>query len=267
MRLLLYTLLGMIILATDVRAETIRITNGEWEPFLSNYSYQYGLNSHIVTEAFKLEGIDVVWGFFPWQRASEHAKKAENWDASCCWWPNNARKKEFLVSDAITQTSFVFYHLKSVEFHWDSIQDLEGIKIGATSQYHYGTEFMDAIATKRLDVEFTIKDEFNYKKLLAGRIQIFPNDLSVGNAQIRNYLSADEASLLTHSPKTFGVSTLHLIMSKNNKRNTYFLDKFNSGLKKLKVSGRYQQMLKDMKAGKYDKKKFIYEHPTMKNNN
>jgi len=267
MRILLYTLLGMIILATDVRAETIRITNGEWEPFLSNYSYQYGLSSHIVTEAFKLEGVDVQWSFFPWQRANENAKDTENWDASCCWWPDDETKKEFLLSDAITQTSFVFYHLKSVEFQWGSLEDLQGIKIGTTTKYHYGNEFMEGITAKKFDVEFALKDEFNYKKLLARRIQIFPNDPSVGDSQIRNYLSADEAKLLTHNPKVFGLSTIHLIMSKNHKRNQYFLDKLNSGLKKLKASGRYQQMLKDMKAGKYDKNKFIYEHPTMKNNN
>jgi polar amino acid transport system substrate-binding protein len=257
----------MIIFATNLFAETIRITNGEWAPLLSNYSYQYGLTSHIVTEAFKLEGIDVEWGFFPWQRANENAKDTKNWDASCCWWPDDETKEEFLMSDAITQTSFVFYHLKSVDFEWNSLQDLEGIKIGTTTKYFYGNEFMDAIAAKKINVEYTLKDEFNYKKLLAGRIQVFPNDPSVGNSQIRNYLSADEAKLLTHSPKTFGESTIHLMMSKNHKRNKYYLDKLNSGLKKLKVSGRYQQMLKDMKAGKYDKKKFIYEHTAVENNN
>jgi polar amino acid transport system substrate-binding protein len=260
MKILVFTLLGMIIFAADLLAETIRISNGEWEPFLSNYSYQYGLDSHIVTEAFKLEGIDVEWGFFPWQRANENAKNSKNWDASCCWWPDNETTKEFLMSAPITQTSFVFYHLKSYKLHWDSLQDLKGIKIGGTTMYHYGNEFMDAIAEKTLSVEFTTKDEFNYKKLLAGRIQIFPNDPSVGDAQIRGHLSPNEASLITYHPKRFGISSLHLIMSKNHQRNKYFIDKFNAGLKKLKESGRYQQMLNDLEAGKYDKKKFIFEN-------
>jgi len=259
MRVLLYALLGMIISTTELFAETIRITTGEWEPFFSKYSYQYGLDSHIVTEAFKLEGIEVEWGFFPWQRANEYAKDENNWDASCCWWPDDLTKKEFFVSDPITQTSFVFFHLKSYNFHWNSLQDLHGMKIGGTSKYDYGKEFMDALEEKTLNVEFTSKDEFNFKKLVAGRIEIFPNDPDVGNAQIKNYLSPDEADLLTQSPKEFGVSTLHLIVSKENKRNQYFLDKFNAGLKKLKASGRYQQMLRDLESGKYDKKDFIFE--------
>jgi polar amino acid transport system substrate-binding protein len=242
----------MIVFTTELAAETIRITSGEWEPYLSKDIYKYGLDSHIVTEAFRLEGIDVEWGFFPWQRAYENARDMNNWDASCCWWPDNETKSEFLVSDTITKTSFVFYHLKSYKFDWDSLQDLEGITIGGTSEYHYGNEFMDAIEAKKLSVEYTSKDEFNYKKLLAGRIQIFPNDPSVGKAQIRNNLSKQEAKLLTYHPKKFGASTLHLIMSKNHNRNKYYLEKFNAGLKKMKASGKYQQMLDDLENGKYD---------------
>jgi polar amino acid transport system substrate-binding protein len=260
MRGFLYTLLIIVILTKDLFAETIRITNGEWEPFLSNYSYQYGLDSHIVSEAFKLEGVTVEWGFFPWQRAYQHAIDGRNWDASCCWWPDGKTKTKFLMSDAISETSFVFFHLKSYDFHWNSIQDLNGLKIGGTSQYFYGEEFMDAIDAQILDVDITSKDEFNYKKLLSGQIQIFPNEPAVGNAQIKNYLSPEEANLLTHNPKKFEISTLHLIMSKNNKRNKYFLDKFNAGLQKLKASGRYQQMLNDLHAGKYDKKTHIFEN-------
>lgn len=257
MRFLLATLLGMILFTTNVLAETIRITSGEWEPYLSSYNYQYGFDSHIVTEAFKLEGVTVEWGFFPWQRAYQYAKDGNDWDASCCWWPDDKIKKEFLVSDVITTTSLVFFHLTSYNFHWSSLQDLKGIKIGGTSKYNYGKEFMDAVDAKEINVEFVTKDEFNYKKLLAGRIQIFLNDPSVGNAQIKNYLSPDEADLLTYNPKKFGVNTLHFIININNKRSNYFLDKFNAGMKKLKASGRYQQMLKDFEDGKYDKRQFI----------
>ena len=252
MKVLLCILLWMIVFTTELAAETIRITSGEWEPYLSKHIYKYGLDSHIVTEAFRLEGIDVLWGFFPWQRAYENARDMNNWDASCCWWPDDETTNEFLVSDTITETSFVFYHLKSYKLEWDSLQDIEGVKIGGTTKYHYGNEFMNAVESKKINVEYTPKDEFNYRKLLAGRIDIFPNDPAVGKAQIRNNLSQDEANLLTYHSKKFGKSTLHLIMSKDHKQNKYFLDKFNAGLKKLKSSGRYQQMLDDLDAGKYD---------------
>jgi polar amino acid transport system substrate-binding protein len=259
MRALIYLLLGCILFVRSLSAETIRITNGEWAPYLSQYSYQYGVDSHIVSEAFKLEGITVEWGFFPWQRAYQYAEMGEGWDASCCWWPDDKIDRAFLSSDTVSTTSFVFFHLKSYNLEWQSLHDLQGITVGVTSKYNYGKELMHVINEKNIEVDLTSKDEFNYKKLLAKRIEVFPNDRHVGNAQMKSFLSASEADLITHHPKEFGVNTLHLIININNKRSKYLLNKFNAGLEKLKASGRYQQMLNDMKTGKYDKQKTLFK--------
>lgn len=233
-------------------AETIRITNGEWEPFHSEYVPHYGLNSHVVSEAFKMEGIKVKWGFFPWKRSFQKAKDGE-WDASATWWVSDEVKADFLISNPVGKTATVFFHLKSKSFDWNSINDLKGLKIGATAEYDYGKEFMTAMRNKTIKVEIVSKDETNYKKLLKGRIEIFPNDPIVGMAQIRNSLSASQAKKLTFHPKEFGVSTLRLIISKKGKRAAYFLKKFNSGLKKLEKSGKIAKMHKDMENGKYKK--------------
>jgi len=261
MRVLFYLLLGATFFSKSLAAETIRITNGEWEPYLSQYSYQYGLTSHVVTEAFKLEGITVEWGFFPWQRSFQYAKTGEDWDASCCWWPDEEIDQAFLSSNTVSTTSFVFFHLKSYNFQWQSFDNLQGVKAGVTSKYDYGEALMHVINERSIDVDSTSKDEFNYKKLLANRIDIFPNDRYVGNAQIKSFLSANEAELITYHPKEFGIKNLHLIININHKRAKYLRDKFNLGLKKLKDSGRYQQMLNDMEAGKYDKQKTVFKMP------
>ncbi len=234
---------------------TINITNGEWEPFMSQYSYQYGVNSHVISEAFKLEGIKVKWGFYQWKRAYQVAKIGKKWHASATWWPTAETKKDFLICKPISKTSFVFFHLKSYKFDWKSIADLKGLKIGGTNEYDYGKDFMKALKKKKISVEFVMRDELNYKKLLGKRIHIFPNDRIVGNSQIRNSLSSDKVKLLTYHPKEFEVSTLHLIVSKNAKKGKFFLKKFNSGLEKLKKSGKFAKMFKDLDAGKYDKQK------------
>ncbi len=237
-------------------AETsIRITNGEWEPFMSEYSAHYGMNSHVVSEAFKLEGINVIWGFFPWKRAYINAKEGRYWDASATWWPVEETQEAFLISDSISTTSFVFFYLKTKKFDWQSIDDLKGLRIGGTLEYDYGKDFMTAMTANKIYVELVPKDEQNYKKLLADRIDIFPNDPIVGYAQIRNCLPPEQAELIRHHPKEFEKTTLNLIISKRSKNALFFLEKFNSGLKKLQKSGRFDQMLNDLEAGKYDKRK------------
>lgn len=256
MRRLLCSVVAVLFFSTALFAETtIRITNGEWEPYLSEYSYEYGLASHIVCEAFKSEGINVVWGFRPWKRAYEEAKDGGKWDASAVWWPTDEAKESFLVSEPVVKTSFVFFHLKSRKIQWESLEDLKGLQIGFTRGYDYGKEFMAAVKEKKISVQEVTADEQNYKKLLIGRIDIFPNDPIVGYAQIRNSLSPDEAGLLTHHPKEFEQNTLNLIISKKCVNGRLFLEKFNSGMKKLKESGRIAQMYKDLDAAKYDKQK------------
>jgi len=171
MKILFITVLINLFFSTKLFAETtIHITNGEWEPYLSQYSFEYGIDSHVVSEAFKLEGIKVVWGFFPWKRSYQQAKHGEKWDASCCWWPTNKTTDSFHLSDIIRKTSFVFFHLKSYKFDWESINDLREIIIGGTLGYDYGEEFMEAVKVEKLKVEYVYRDEINFKKLLAGRI-------------------------------------------------------------------------------------------------
>ncbi len=249
-------LLFLFLFSSTSHAEmTVRITNGEWEPFMSEYSYHYGVNSHVITEAFKLEGINVEYGFFPWIRAYEQAKQGKKWQASATWWPTNETREDFLVSEPISKTSIVFFHLKSTKFNWDSVSDLKGIKIGGTLGYDYGEDFMTALKEKKITVEYVSTDELNFKKLLHGRIQVFPNDKIVGYSQIQNNLHPDEIKRLTHHPKEFQINTLNLIISKKSKDSKFLLNKFNTGLKKLKSSGRYDQMFKDLDAGKYSKHK------------
>jgi polar amino acid transport system substrate-binding protein len=239
---------------------TIRITNGEWEPYLSESSYQYGLASHIITEAFQLEGISIAWGFFPWKRSYELARMG-HWDASAVWWPTEDAKRDFWISDPVVGTSFVYFYLKEKPFDWDSIDDLKGLKIGITLGYDYGEAFMSAMQRGQIQVDAHSQDELNYKKLLLGRIDVFPNDPLVGYAQIKNNFSPEEAERFTHHPKEFEQSTLSLIISRNTDKGKYFLEKFNAGLAKLKESGRLAQMLSEKETGKYDKQPRKWRQP------
>ncbi len=249
-------LIALLSLNPLVYAQSIiNITNGEWEPYHSQFSYQYGFDSHVVSESFKLEGIAVNWGFFPWKRAFHLAKNGKEWQASAAWWPSDKTKADFLISDPISNTSFVFFHLKSRVFDWSSVSDLNGLRVGGTLEYNYGREFMDAMHQDNIDVQLVASDELNYKKLLNDRIDIFPNDLTVGYSQIRNSVTPQDVGKFTHHPLEFEKTTLHLIISKQAKNAHWFIKKFNAGLKKLKATGKHQEMFNDLKSGKYDKNK------------
>ena len=66
-------------------AETVEITTGEYAPWTSESLKHGGFSTHIITEAFKLEGYEVNFTFYPWKRVYEAAKDGKRFHASS-WW-------------------------------------------------------------------------------------------------------------------------------------------------------------------------------------
>ena len=58
--------------------EEIKITIGEWSPFISKELPHYGIVPHIISEIFNEAGVNVQYGFFPWARSSYLGGKKEN---------------------------------------------------------------------------------------------------------------------------------------------------------------------------------------------
>lgn len=114
--------------------EVVKLTNGEWPPFTSKDLKHYGVYSHIVSEAFALEGVTVEYGFFPWARGYNYVKEG-NWDGSVTWAPTPDKEKDVWFSDQVFLHTKVFFHLKSFPFDWNTIEDLKGLQIGTTREY------------------------------------------------------------------------------------------------------------------------------------
>ena len=132
---------------------------------------------------------------------------------------------------------------------------MRGIRIGATLQFSYGEEFDAAEAAGIIQTRRVPSDETNLKKLLKGRIDVFPGDVMVTNAQIQDTFSQEDAALFTHHPKSIHEKPFYLMLSKKVARHERMRDLFNEGLKRLKESGRYDQIIADALAGIYTKPK------------
>ncbi len=235
---------------TSFAEETIRITNGEWTPFLSKNLKHHGVISHIVTESFALEGVKVEYGFFPWGRAYNLVKSGD-WDGSVVWTRTSEREEDVYFSDSLLVSKDVFFHLKSHNFDWNTIDDLKGTVIGATIKYTYGKAFDHAEKLGEIRVQRVPTDEMNFGKLLVERIQIFPMNLDAGYSLIQEKFDPKEVRLITNHPKPIGTYVYHLILSKKVKRNKNLLMLFNKGLKRLKESGKYNRYFEDSRKGKY----------------
>ena len=150
----LATVLALSTVASAVAQtqDTIRLTNGDWQPFMSKHGPHHGIASHLVTEAFALVGVEVEYGFFPWKRSFKLAKEGK-WDGSATWWDREERHEWFFFSNPVAPTKTVFFHLKSMDLDWSTYQDLSRFKVGGSIGYDYGMEFNEAEAAGIINVE------------------------------------------------------------------------------------------------------------------
>ncbi|MCP4163089.1 MAG: transporter substrate-binding domain-containing protein [Deltaproteobacteria bacterium] len=231
---------------------TVRLTSGEFEPFMSGKLKQYGILSHIAVEAGNKVGMKIEYGFFPWKRSIILAKIGD-WDGSIGWGYSSEREKFFFYTEPIYKETVVFFHLKDIKFDWKTEEDLQDITIGVTRGYLDEEQFRQMKENgKRINYDVTSSDFLNLKKLMAGRFKIFPCNKNVALKLIKENFSAVIAEKITYHPKPFRITPLHVLFSKKVNKNDKNAALFNEGLKKLKESGRYDQMWEDFRQGKYN---------------
>jgi polar amino acid transport system substrate-binding protein len=235
-------LLLIVVLGSVHAADRVRLTNGEWPPYLGEDLPHHGVASRIVAEAFALQNVEVQWEFHPWARSLKMAEQGTR-DGSAVWLYNREREQRFHISDPVVESGYYLFHRKNRHFDWSSVEDLRGLRIAATRGYDYGEAFQQAEAAGEINVVRLTGDEQGLRQLLAGRIDLFPVDKVVGFDLLYQNFSAAERRLLSFHPVPLRSDSLHLLLSREVPGNAELMQRFNQGLKRLRDSGKISQYL------------------------
>jgi polar amino acid transport system substrate-binding protein len=240
-----------LIVCSASAAEIITIATLDYAPWTGKNLKNNGFVNHVITEAFQRKGYTVKFTYLPWKRAVTEAKSGQYSALSYVYW-SKLRDKEFYLSAPISEEKIVFFHLKSNPIKdWKTLEDLKNYKFGATRGYTYTKEFWDAANSKRLMVDVTNSDIQNFKKLLSGRIDIFPSGLVNGKSLLQKRFDAGKSHLLSIHSKPLSKTTGHLAFIKSKKNSESLLRIFNQGLAQLKKEGLFNKFRDDLLAGKY----------------
>ena len=236
--------------------EIIRITNGEWPPYLSEKLPHHGFASHVVSEAFFSVSITVEYGFFPWKRSYKYALDGKDafdniWHGTVVWVFTEERAKDFLYSEPVVIDIEVLFHLKSSPLNWEIVDDLKGKKIGGTAHTVYP---LFEKAEKRGILTIIRGGNYNllFKNLLHHDLDAVPQVKHVARYFLNTSLTKEERSQITYSPTIIQERCYHLILSKNINDNEQLLKRFNEGLKKIRDNGRYDELYNALEQGEYD---------------
>ncbi|MCX4028560.1 transporter substrate-binding domain-containing protein [Endozoicomonas sp. SM1973] len=243
-------LLSALLMPTHVlSAEKITIATTEYEPFTSSKAKHNGFVNRVIKAAFEVNGFNVEFKYRPWKRALIEGH--DKFDGVSFSFANKEREQEYLFSDTLSEHREVLFHLKKTTIpNWNSLSDLKDLKFGLTRGYTYTQALWDLVENKTLKASIIATDINNFKKLAAGKVDIFPMDEITGWRLISTELPVAKETLAIHS-KALRSTTGHLIISKKRKNAEDLLMKFNEGLKKLKETKTYDQYLDDLFKGIY----------------
>lgn len=202
----------------------IDVALGEWPPYLSESLENKGAVAQLITDIFAEEGIAVNLNFFPWGRAyAETANGAQ--DLMGVWMHKPEREADFYYSDPVLTETFVFFHLKTFSFQWESLSDLEELTIGGDIGYSYGSAFDAALDAGKLKIHRVATPKQNFEKLIRGRIQVYPQELNVGYAALSQYFSEKDVQKITHHPTAFLKNKSYVLFPKNSRAARHYLQR------------------------------------------
>lgn len=233
--------------------QSIRLCINEWSPWFSRDLKYYGLTSRIVTEAFKSEGIKVIYVFRPWKRCLGEAK-AGTIDGTPGWFKNKDRTKHYYFSKKIAETKNAFFYLKSTKFDWKSVDDLTKYKIGIVNGYSYGDKINNAEKEGRLTLIRSLDDKINFRQLFNKRVDVILSEFEVGKSILSSNYKQEQNKLVKHHALFSLTEDVYLLLSKKNAANAKLIKQFNKGLDVLTADGTVSKFYRESRRGDYKTK-------------
>lgn len=234
--------LAFIVSSMPVFAETVTLSCDPYEP------YHYGKIGavptgpvpDIVKEVFKRLKMDTEMKLYPWKRCLDQMKKGKR-DGIFILSKNKEREAYMVFTVAYLSDNQSIYYLKGKKFNWKNFKDLKPYTIGLTSGYNYGDKFPKARKKLGLKVDESAKSDLtNFKKLIKGRIDIFPC-----NDTIAKYIFKKNPELkgkFSKAKKPINKLTWHMSFSKKSKISK-MVPKINKTIKKMQRDGTVKKIL------------------------
>jgi len=235
-----------ILLGVSISAwgKTIKLATGEWAPCIDSNVKNQGWCSQIVKEAFALENIKIELEFLPWARVFGQVKTGSH-DASYVWSFKKERAKDMLYSEKPISfaPAYVLYHRKILNLKWKTFSDLKKLNIGLTRSYNYKEFEKLTKIDKSFRVEYVTSDIKNMKKLIHGRIDVFPMPILHGEQLLKDHFTEANRALITYNKTPFSAEkATFMIFPKSRKSSAKLKDTFDRGMVKLIKNGRYKKI-------------------------
>ena len=245
MRMFFVQLIIFLFAATAVADEKptkIRLTNGEWAPYQSKDLPGYGVSSQLVTKAFEAVGIEVEYGFFPWNRAMLLVEQGA-WDGTFMWVLTPERERFYLASDPLFVLREVIFYSKDNPVEAKELEDLNGKVMGALDSSAFGQQFAPLIDDGSIIVARVPNNQQLFQMLAMGRVDFVPELETSGYEAALEHLTEDQQKQISHLERLTYPWSYHLLISRQTEHGPYFVDAFNRGMEIIRANGEFDRII------------------------
>lgn len=217
MRILSLTTIISLAFATVSHSETrtLSIATGSYAPFTGQELPGEGIVNQSVRAIAKAAGFDISFNYMPWKRTLEATRRGM-YDATSYWYYSAQRESHFIHVGPVMREREVFFTLAGADIpDWNALEDLSGLRIGVVPGYTYTPQLWELGESGQLILSEATSDEANLRKLLAGRIDIYPMSETAGWHLIRELFSESEQARLTVLDTPLVVSGGYLLISRS----------------------------------------------------
>lgn len=245
------TIALLLVAAMALAQQSIELATGEFEPWTGMALPHGGFTNHVVSEAFAKAGYEVKFHYWPWKRSLESARQGLVVQGTSYWACTEQRQQDFICSNAVSYEEYVFFHQITQPVEWNKLEDLQGLRIGATRSYAYTPEFWKLAKTGTLNVKVLNNDQQNFTRLLKGQIDLFPISRVAGYRILTTRFDPAIAAKVTFNPKALLKLDGTLLFPKSRPESQTLVEAFNQGLAELKKQGTYDKLYDELLEGKY----------------
>ena len=200
--------------STQSFGQELRVATGEYPPFTASTEEDGGIINRTVRELADAAEFSVSFDYLPWKRGLELTRMGR-YEAASFWYFSEDRQEDFIHVGPILQDRLVFFYLEESSVHeWSELTDLSSFRIGAVTGYTLTSEFWNLADEDVLDVHLAPDDTANLRKLLAGRIDLYPISEEAGWDLIRQTFSEEDQARFRTLEKPLVVSDAYLLISR-----------------------------------------------------
>jgi polar amino acid transport system substrate-binding protein len=114
-----------------------------WPPYVDPKLPGHGLAVSIVTEAVRRAGYEPRIESLDWERNLENARSGEHGVIAAAY-QSAERKRDFVFTDAYLTNEIRFLKRRGTDIEFNSLEDLDGLRIGVVYEYVYEPAFDQA---------------------------------------------------------------------------------------------------------------------------